>query len=80
MLNTSPARAFFFVNGKTLVVTQVLKWFYVLLAYRKFIKIHRFHLINLASVSSCNNNNQHKIIFKTREQIDIFSRKNTIIK
>jgi two-component system, LytTR family, response regulator len=41
----------FFVDGKTLVVSKVLKWFEQHLAAGSFLRIHRTHLINKQFIS-----------------------------
>jgi len=36
----------FFTNGKTLVVAKVLRWFEDILEDKRFLRIHRTHIVN----------------------------------
>ncbi len=69
----------FFTNDKTLVVAKVLKWFDVLLVEKGFVRIHRFHLINVSCINGHNNINRQKITLYNQEQINISRRKRSSI-
>jgi two-component system, LytTR family, response regulator len=42
---------FFFLNGKTLVVAKVLRWFEECLGADQFIRLHRTHIVNQKMIS-----------------------------
>ncbi len=67
----------FFVNGKTMVVSKVLKWFEQQLAPGSFLRIHRGHLVNIQCISYyCAQ--QGKLMLNNNEWVAISRRKREI--
>jgi two-component system, LytTR family, response regulator len=64
----------FFVDGKTLVVPKVLKWFEQHLAAGSFLRIHRTHLINKQFISYyCQNSS--KLMLANSEWVAVSRRR-----
>lgn len=64
----------FFVDGKTLVVTKVLKWFEQQGVMDSFLRIHRTHLINKQFISHyCRRSG--KLVLANNERVAVARRK-----
>lgn len=64
----------FFANGKTMVVTKVLKWFEQQLTPGLFLRIHRGHLVNTQCISYyCAR--QGKLMLSNHEWVAVSRRK-----
>jgi two-component system, LytTR family, response regulator len=66
----------FFINGNTLVVAKVLKWFDEALAERGFIRIHRSHLVNRSCIKAFRKRTE-RIILKNNDEVDLARRRKT---
>lgn len=65
----------YFTNGKTMVVTKVLRWFAEQLALQPFIRIHRTHLINRNFICYYLKGSGGKVKLQNGEWIDVSKRK-----
>lgn len=65
----------FFLNGKTLVVAKVLRWFEERLHTHKFLRIHRTHLVNSDRMKAYKNANTIEIELMNGERLMVARRK-----
>jgi len=65
----------YFANGKTMVVSKVLRWFEEQLVLQPFIRTHRTHLINRNFICYYINGNRGKVQLLNGEWIDVSKRK-----
>lgn len=71
-----------FINGKTLVVAKVLRWFEQTLANEKFVRIHRAHIVNKKFITTYINGTLRpaqggKVCLKNGEILEVSKRKKT---
>ncbi len=64
----------FLTGGRTMVVTIVLKSLEGLLLDKGFVRVHRSHLVNSASIQTYNSSNM-RIVLRNNEQIAISRRR-----
>ncbi|MBX9784367.1 MAG: LytTR family transcriptional regulator [Chitinophagaceae bacterium] len=65
----------FFVNGKTLVVAKVLRWFEEGLSAEIFIRTHRTHLVNKQFIHAYRHGNGAQVKLVNGESINVSKRK-----
>jgi two-component system, LytTR family, response regulator len=68
----------FFLDGKTMVVAKLLKWFEEKLARRQFVRVHKTHVINTHFICGYVNGTGGKIELKNGEWINVSKRKKGI--
>ena len=70
----------YFINGKTVVVAKVLRWFEQTLPTEKFVRIHRTHMVNKKFISDYISASMRplqggKICLKNGEILEVSKRK-----
>ncbi|HET6995039.1 MAG TPA: LytTR family DNA-binding domain-containing protein [Chitinophagaceae bacterium] len=65
----------YFTNGKSLVVAKVLSWFEEKLAHRRFIRLHRSHLVNMQYIRAYNAQNCSEVVLVNDERLTVSRRK-----
>jgi two-component system LytT family response regulator len=65
----------YFINGKSLVVAKVLSWFEEKLAYRRFTRLHRSHLVNMQYIRAYNAQNGSEVVLVNNERLTVSRRK-----
>lgn len=68
----------FFINGKTLVVAKVLRWFEERLAAHRFVRIHRTHLVNSGCLRAYNSSHTVEIELMNGEKFTVARRKKNL--
>ena len=68
-----------FVNGKTLVVSKVLKWFEETLADAQFIRVHRTHIVNKVFIHRYIKDDGYKIGLINGDLVDVSRRKKMLV-
>ena len=69
----------FLTAGRTMVVTIVLKSLEEKLSDKGFLRVHRSHLVNTASIQTYNST-EMKVVLRNNEQIAISRRRSTDIR
>jgi two-component system, LytTR family, response regulator len=65
----------FFINGKTLVVAKVLRWFQEQTVLCSFVRVHRTHFINTSYIKSYSGNKAGLLFLHNGEIISVAKRK-----
>jgi two-component system LytT family response regulator len=69
----------FFLNGKTLVVAKVLRWFHQQEALSSFIRIHRTHFVNINYIKSYSDGKIGLLLLHNGEKLSIARRKKAVV-
>ena len=69
----------YFVSGKTLVVSKVLKWFEETLSGAQFIRVHRTHIVNKMFIDRCIKTAGYKVGLINGELVEVSRRKRTLL-
>ena len=69
----------YFLGGKTLVVSKVLKWFEESLAATQFIRVHRTHIVNKLFIDRYIKAEGYKVGLTNGELVEVSRRKKTLV-
>lgn len=65
----------YFADGRTLVVAKVLRWFELHSTLKKFIRVHRSHLVNRSFINGYTKGRGGRIHLQNGEQVNVSKRK-----
>jgi len=68
-----------FLNGKTLVVSKVLKWFEETLLSEQFIRVHRTHIVNKLFIHCYIKTDGYKVGLINGDLVDVSRRKKMLV-
>ena len=68
----------FFLDGKTLVVAKLLKWFEEKLLEKKFARIHKTHLVNTNCICQYVDGTGGKVCLSNGEWVTVSKRKKQV--
>lgn len=69
----------YFINGKTLVVAKVLRWFEECLPQDQFLRTHRTHIINRTYIRRIEQTAQLRVELRADEWVSVSVRKRRLL-